>query len=467
VSHYLFENVTGNHTIEAVFDIYYAVSVATTSDGNISPSGLIRVFPGSNLSFTISPNTGYAIRNLYVNSVPQGAVTFYSLTNIQCDYIVFAAYNPVITASAGANGSISPSGAVQVYPGNSQSFTFTPESGYRVRDVVVDGVSLGAPESYTFSSVHVPHTISATFEPDVFTITSTCTPGGTVTPIGVVTLNRGAGQHYEIRADLENGYEIKSILVDGVAVTIDNHYDFSGVAANHTLDVTFGLRQFEIRIGVSPIGGSVSPAAPVYVEYGGSQTFTITPDAGYVISAVYINGQNVGAVSSCTISNVTSVQHLDVVFSPILYGVSVSATSNGTVSCALSQAAAGTTVTLTVTPAEGYALVAGSLKVNGTPISGTSFVMPAADVTITAEFVIPTYSVTAAYAAHGTITVSTHSAHAGDTITVTLNADADYVYESGTLAYNGIAITGYTFVMPAANVIVTATFVELHTLKAE
>ena len=48
-----------------------------------------------------------------------------------------------ITASAGANGTISPSGAVTVSYGASQSFTITPNSGYHVADVKVDGVSQG------------------------------------------------------------------------------------------------------------------------------------------------------------------------------------------------------------------------------------------------------------------------------------------------------------------------------------
>jgi hypothetical protein len=68
-----------------------------------------------------------------------------------------------ITASAGANGSIAPSGAVEVETDIDQSFTITPDYGYRVDDVLVDGDSVGAVESYTFEKVQEDHTISATF----------------------------------------------------------------------------------------------------------------------------------------------------------------------------------------------------------------------------------------------------------------------------------------------------------------
>jgi hypothetical protein len=68
-----------------------------------------------------------------------------------------------ITATAGANGSISPSGAVTVSHGGSQQFTITPNTSYRIDDVRIDGSSVGAVSSYTFSNVTADHTITASF----------------------------------------------------------------------------------------------------------------------------------------------------------------------------------------------------------------------------------------------------------------------------------------------------------------
>jgi hypothetical protein len=70
-----------------------------------------------------------------------------------------------IAASAGANGSISPNGAVSVASGASIPFTVIPSSCYVVGDVVVDGLSVGAVTEYTFTAVQSHHTISATFTP--------------------------------------------------------------------------------------------------------------------------------------------------------------------------------------------------------------------------------------------------------------------------------------------------------------
>jgi hypothetical protein len=100
-----------------------------------------------------------------------------------------------ITASAGANGSISPSGAVAVANGGSQAFTITPNPGFLVQDVLVDGGSVGAVTSYPFTSVGADHTISASFVADPSATINAVSPGTFVTTTSnatvPVTLSRG------------------------------------------------------------------------------------------------------------------------------------------------------------------------------------------------------------------------------------------------------------------------------------
>lgn len=69
----------------------------------------------------------------------------------------------IITSSAGPHGSISPSGNVTVNQGSNKSFTITPDTGYSIADVLVDGSSVGAVSSYTFTNITENHTIFATF----------------------------------------------------------------------------------------------------------------------------------------------------------------------------------------------------------------------------------------------------------------------------------------------------------------
>ena len=68
-----------------------------------------------------------------------------------------------IKATAGAGGSISPSGSVSVREGRDQTFTITPDKGYAVANVKIDGKSIGAVKSYTFDNVRRTHTIEVIF----------------------------------------------------------------------------------------------------------------------------------------------------------------------------------------------------------------------------------------------------------------------------------------------------------------
>lgn len=94
----------------------------------------------------------------------------------------------IITASAGAGGTISPSGAVGVAQGASQTFTIAANSGYTIASVVVDGASVGAVTTYTFTNVTAAHTIAASF-----------TSGGGTGPYPMLT-----GNYSESFADVAN-----------------------------------------------------------------------------------------------------------------------------------------------------------------------------------------------------------------------------------------------------------------------
>src|SRR5439155_1411854 len=93
-----------------------------------------------------------------------------------------------ITASEGANGAISPSGAVAVSHGGSQSFTITPDACHIIADVLVDGVSVGAVSSYTFTNITAGHTIAASFAIKSLAIAASAGSGGSISPSGSVTV---------------------------------------------------------------------------------------------------------------------------------------------------------------------------------------------------------------------------------------------------------------------------------------
>jgi PKD repeat protein len=106
------------------------------------------------------------VANVLVDGSSVGVVTSYTFTNVTASHTIAASFaidTYTINASAGANGSISPSGAVTVNYGANQAFTITPAAHYHVADVLVDSISVGAVTNYTFTSVSANHTIAASF----------------------------------------------------------------------------------------------------------------------------------------------------------------------------------------------------------------------------------------------------------------------------------------------------------------
>lgn len=75
-----------------------------------------------------------------------------------------------ITATAGEGGKIAPTGATKVYKGTSKAFTITPNAGYHVDSLTVDGTAVNVVTEYTFSDVTANHTIAVTFAKDAVTV---------------------------------------------------------------------------------------------------------------------------------------------------------------------------------------------------------------------------------------------------------------------------------------------------------
>ena len=297
VPSYTFTNVRAPHTISARFSANtFTITATAGSGGGISPSGAVSVNQGASQVFTFSPDPGHQVVDVQVDGLSVGAVTSYTFNNVQADHAIsatFAIPTVTITASAGANGSITPSGAVGVSFGGSQAFTMMPAAGYHVLDVLVDGVSVGAVTSYTFNSVSANHTISVTFAINLYAITASAGANGSISPSGAVAVPHGGSQAFTVTPDAH--YHVTGVKVDGSPIGAVLGYTFSNVIGNHTIAATFGIDSFTVTATAGP-DGSISPAGPVAVPYGANRGFLITPNAGFHVSDVLLDGISVGPV---------------------------------------------------------------------------------------------------------------------------------------------------------------------------
>ena len=295
--------------------IYTSSSGWFDNEGKLMDAGCGTIAEHNNIDWPWNPN--------FEIVQPVSAGTYYievEATNMffQGDYTLHVEFdggvsNHTITASAGAGGSITPSGTVSVPDGGSQAFSITPDACYVVDDVVVDGVSKGAQSSWTFTNVTEDHTISASFaSTGSLTITASAESNGSISPSGAVSVSCGANQSFTITPD--GGYEILDVIVDGVSKGAQTSWSFNNVTADHTISASFGaLADFTINT-IAGANGSISPAGPVAVPAGGSQSFSIIPDTGYQVHEVWIDGGSIGAVSSYTFTNVNTDHSIEAQF---------------------------------------------------------------------------------------------------------------------------------------------------------
>ena len=335
--------VNSNTAVTATFSANtatYTITATAGTGGSLTPSGSTTVNSGSSQAYAIAPSSGYSIASVLVDGASVGAVSSYTFSNVAANHTISATFsaNPVkytITATAGTGGGLTPSGSTTVNSGSSQTYAIAPSSGYSIASVLVDGASVGAVSSYTFSKVTANHTISATFtaNPITYTITATAGTGGSLTPSGSTTVNSGSSQAYAIAPS--SGYSIASVLVDGASVGAVSSYTFSKVTANHTISATFTANPITYTItATAGTGGSLTPSGSTTVNSGSSQAYAIAPSSGYSIASVLVDGASVGAVSSYSFSNVTAKHTISATFTAI-------STSTGTSSTAVFAVNAG------------------------------------------------------------------------------------------------------------------------------
>lgn len=249
---------------------------------------------GYSQSVDVGNATSYTVASLENGKTYYFAAKAYNSTGNQSgyssevSYIVPALPTPTlytISASAGSGGSISPAGSVAVSKGLSQSYSIVPNTGYRIAGLTVDGVSVGAVSTYTFSNIAASHTIQASFT------ASTSLPVGTV-----VFADNAGGSLYKDSAGLtyaaDSKYSGGSIgsTTNAIGGTVDDtlykterygNFTYSIPVANGNYNVTLkfaefyfsatGKRVFSVKIN----GRTVISSLDLYAKVGKNNAYDV------------------------------------------------------------------------------------------------------------------------------------------------------------------------------------------------
>lgn len=218
----------------------YVISASAGPNGAISPAGQVEVNQGAGRTFTITPDPGYRVNAVSVDGISVGAVASYTFDSVTANHSLEATFAPnshTVSATAGANGSISPAGQIQADYGSSKTFTITPDAGYHIANVTLDGVSVGAVGTITIDPVRLNHAIHAVFSPIVYTLTAVSGPGGAISPSGQITVNHGASLNFTFTAD--NGHDLHDVVINGQSIGTPASHLIQNIGANYSIQAHF------------------------------------------------------------------------------------------------------------------------------------------------------------------------------------------------------------------------------------
>ena len=465
---YTTNQITANCTVTAEFiHLTYTVTASAGTGGSISPSGPVLVNWDATRAFTVTPNTGYTAT---MGGTCGGTLSgnTYTTSAIHSNCTVTASFTAppyTVTASAGANGNISPSGAVSVNSGATKAFTVTPNTGYKISSVSgCNGTLSGS--TYTTGAITANCTVTAAFAVQAYTVTASAGTGGSISPSGAVSVNSGATKAFTVTPN--TGYKISS--VSGCNGTLSgNTYTTGAITSDCTVTASFIAHSSTYTVTASAgTGGTIAPSGPVIVNAEAVKTFTVTPNAGYAISS--FGGTCGGSFSgnAYTTNSVTDDCTVTALFvSKPTYTVTASAGTGGSISPSGSfEMIPGVSRWLYIYPDTGYTVSSiGGTCGGSTNSSGTSYLIGpiTADCTVTVKFApqtTTTYTVTASAGTGGSISPSGPvSVNSGATRVFTVTPNTGYAISSvgGTC---GGTLSGSTYTTNAiySNCTVSATF---------
>ena len=399
-----FEMPEGNVNIVATFKkaaTTYSISIASSSYGKVAASSTVAE-PGDTVTLTIKPNSGYELDELTVKNTStnetvsvSGTGNTYTFEMPASKVTISATYKTAkytVTIITPAHGSISVN--PDTYKAGAKvTLDITPDAGYEL-----DKLTFTDSEDYTTAisgkSFTMPDDdvyVEASFKKIVYSITVSEADNGKVTSSHK---GRGINNTVTLTVKPDSGYVLSKLTVKNVttkeAITVSGSgdtYTFKMPASKVTVSAEF---KKSYSVSISSVSNGEVTADLTKAAKGQTVTLTVTPNSGYELDELTVNDGDVtvsGSGSTYTFKMPAAKATVKATFkavAPTTYTITVDTAENGTVTANKTSAAAGETITLTVSPAEGYEL--DTLTVNGTAISGTSFEMPAADATVAATF---------------------------------------------------------------------------------
>lgn len=158
-------------------DNYVSVTAAAGEGGTITPAGQTLVKKGTSKTFDIAPAQGYEIVNVNVDGADLGPISYYTFQRVGVDHTISATFQKAqpsgetvtLTTTANEGGTVAPAGQTTYVSGQTVDVTFTPDQGYQLASVKVNGRTVDVTDGAYTLVMDQSYAVSAAFEkiPDV------------------------------------------------------------------------------------------------------------------------------------------------------------------------------------------------------------------------------------------------------------------------------------------------------------
>lgn len=322
---YEFDNIVEDHTIEVIYEINtYTITISVTAGyggayvGDEKIESEISYTFGESITFTFRPDEGYLLKQIVLDGVIAGTHSSLSV-GISGNHTIELSFEIIkykITLEVEGEGQITPNQTELAY-GSTLEYRFQPKVGHRIKEVLVDGHTLGKVNSYTLTEVKDNHTIKVIFEQEKYTIYVIASGNGTVDPGEDLEYSFGETALYTFVPNI--GYHVASLKIDNVDIVgstleniIENGYEFSNINTHHTIVVKFEINTYTIEV-IQAQNGTISEALEAYT-YGADATFTITPNEACHILHLIIDGVEIDPSTTYTFTSIDRNHTISAVF---------------------------------------------------------------------------------------------------------------------------------------------------------
>ena len=305
-------------------------------------------------------------------------------------YLFAKTYTINVTTDYGS--SVNGSYPDTVVEGSNKYLHISKRQGYKLTSVILDDSSQTIPsqteasgEVMTISLENITsnHNLVVTSEPFKYTITTSAGSNGSITPSA--TVNYGSSK--TINMSPSTGYEVNEVIVDGINKGKITTYTFNNITDNHTISVTFKkLDEQKFTVNCTTVQNGNISVSPTSATVGTKITIYVNPSEGYRLKQ--IDSSPTVAINNNQFTMPAQNVTLTPVFEKIetqTYAITVGTSEHGTATASHTSASAGTTITMTATPGQGYVLKSYATQPFVSVVNG-QFVMPSSPITVTPIF---------------------------------------------------------------------------------